>query len=236
MGGVPSVPGGGASRRQELHGGVVTNGVDVDAEPVTRSPVGVELAGVFEPDLHRGVRGAAVVVHHLAEPDVAPGEAVRVVEARDRPDLPGLVGVETPAEGGAGPSLTPMLLVNHDRPAEDGLVAEEAEVGVVVNFADVLHIAEEAVLAAQIAHFILISRPASRFRTISGVPIIRVKMASDSLSCARKFKLILNGNLKNKQKYGRVISTRGANNLSSKYFNALFCDDRHKNRHHLVAR
>ena len=48
---------------------------------------------------------AALPVDHLAEPDVTPGEAVGVVEGGDGPDLPRLVGVEPPADGGAGPPL-----------------------------------------------------------------------------------------------------------------------------------
>ena len=76
-------------------------------------------------------------VDHLAEPDVSPGEPVWVVEGGDGPDLARLVGVEPPADGGAGPPLGLVLLVHDHGAADNRLRAEEGQVGVVEDAAHV---------------------------------------------------------------------------------------------------
>ena len=81
--------------------------------------------------------------------------------------------------------------MHHHRSSDDGLRAEERQVGVVEDAAHVGLLLEEAVLAAQVADLVLVGRAQRRLGALAGVPVVRVEVAADGVARARELKLVL---------------------------------------------
>ena len=193
-GGVPAVAARRAARDLGLDGGVVPHGVDPDGPVVALGLLLVGLAGVLQPHLDDGLGLAPVLVHHLAEPDVAPGEPVGVVEGGDGGDLAGLVGVPAPADAGAGPPRAAAHLVQHNTAPHDGPAPEQRQVGVVVDLADgVLHV-EHAVLPAEVPHLVLVGR-ARDAEEAGAVHLPGVEVAAHRVRVAGELQHGLDGDL-----------------------------------------
>ena len=169
MSGIPSITRSGTSGVMKLNSRVMAHGIDINGPFVTFCFLSIEFSGILETDLHGGVRLAAVVVDDLAESDVAPREPVGVVEAGDGSHFPGLVGVETPADGGTGPAGGSVFLVDDNGAAQDGVVAVQRQIGVIVDFSDFLHIFEESMFSTQVTDFVLIFSAFGGFGAATGI-------------------------------------------------------------------
>ena len=84
-----------------------------------------------------------------------------------------------------------VLFVHDDGAADDGLGAEEGQVGVVEDAAHVGLLLEEAVLAAEVADLVLVGRAHRRLGALACVPVVRVEVAAHGVARARELKLVL---------------------------------------------
>ena len=81
--------------------------------------------------------------------------------------------------------------MHDDGAADDGLSAEEGQVGVVEDAAHVGLLLEEAVLAAEVADLVLVGRAHRRLGALAGVPVVRVEVPADGVARAWELQLVL---------------------------------------------
>ena len=191
--GVPTVAGSGAARLLELDGGVKADRIDVDGPVVARCHLPVRLARILEPHLNDGICGAAIVVDHLAEAQVAPGKAERMVKGGNGRHLSGLVRVPAPAHRAAGPPRPLHMLVDDDGSADNGVGPKHGQIGVVVYLLHRLPAVQEAVLPAQVAGLELVGCAGGR--AVGRVPLPRVEVAAYRVPTAGKLQLRLDRDL-----------------------------------------
>ena len=156
MSGIPSITRSGTSGVMKLNSRVMAHGIDINGPFVTFCFLSIEFSGILETDLHGGVCLATIVIDDLAESDVTPRETVGVMETGNGLNLAGLVGVEAVADGGTGPPDGSVFFMDHNGSTQNGVVAVEGQISVIVDFSDFLHIFEESMFSTQITDFVLI--------------------------------------------------------------------------------
>ena len=182
---VPSVTSGRTSGYLGFDGSIMSHGIDPDGPVVALSLVLVGLAGMLQPHLDDGLGLAPVLVDDLAEPDVAPGVAIGMVEGGDGGHLAGLVRVPAPANGRAGPSVSASHLVDHDGSPDDGVGSKQWKIGVIVNLSDGLLPVQYSIFPTKVSHLVLI-RSTCDTNEAGAVHLPRVEVSSNSVSSAGK--------------------------------------------------
>lgn len=94
--------------------------------------VTIMLSRVPQFDLNGRITLTSIIPDQLRHPDVSVRVPCRMMERRDRSNLPSLTGTVSTFQSTAGPSTTLLFLVNHNASSDYALVTIKGHPGVIV--------------------------------------------------------------------------------------------------------